>query len=100
MVDDSLGLGFLKMSLVLVYHKNCCLGCIVIGGVFFSGGTPYSSYLLVIIPYTLMRTLMGYLEDGRLGLSFKRIDPEYFGRWEIDLVREQKNGRNGKIHRS
>ena len=40
LVDDSLGLGFLKMSLVLVYHKNCCLGCIVIGGRFF-GGTPY-----------------------------------------------------------
>ena len=35
LVDDSLGLGFLKMSLVLVYHKNCCLGCIVIGVRFF-----------------------------------------------------------------
>ena len=40
LVDDSLGLGFLKMSLVLVYHKNCCLGCTVIGGRFF-WGTPY-----------------------------------------------------------
>ena len=45
LVDDSLGLGFPKMSLVLVYHKNCCLGCIVIGGVFFLGGD--TSYLKV-----------------------------------------------------
>ena len=46
---------------------------------------------------------MGYLGDGRLGLNFGRfgrIDPKYFGRWEIDLVREQRNGRNRKIHGS
>ena len=46
---------------------------------------------------------MGYLGDGRLGLNFGRfgrIDPKYFGRWEIDLVREQRNGRNWKIHGS
>ena len=46
---------------------------------------------------------MGYLGDGRLGLyfgRFGRIDPKYFGRWEIDLVREQRNGRNRKIHGS
>ena len=44
---------------------------------------------------------MGYLGDGRLGLNFGRFgktDPKYFGRWEIDLVREQRNGRNRKIH--
>ena len=46
---------------------------------------------------------MGYLGDVRLGLNFGRIgrfDSKYFGRWEIDLVREQQNGRNGKIHGS
>ena len=46
---------------------------------------------------------MGYLGDGRLGLNFGRfgrIDPKYFGRWKIDLVREQRSGRNRKIHGS
>jgi hypothetical protein len=46
---------------------------------------------------------MGYLGDGRLGLNFGRIGrfySKYFGIWEIDLVREQQNGRNGKIHGS
>ena len=43
---------------------------------------------------------MGYLGDGRLGLNFGRIDPRFFGRWEIDLVREHQNGRHGKIHGS
>ena len=38
--------------------------------------------------------------DGRLGLNFGRFDSKYFGRWEIDLVREQRNGRNRKIHGS
>ena len=53
--------------------------------------------------FTLMRPPMGYLGDGRLGLNsgrFGRIDPKYFGRWEIDLIREQRNGRNRKIHGS
>ena len=52
---------------------------------------------------TYMRPSTGYLGDGRLGLNFGRIgriDPKYFGRWEIDLVREQRNGRNQKIHGS
>ena len=51
----------------------------------------------------VLRPPMGYLGDGRLGLNFGRfgrIDPKYFGRWEIDLVREQRNGRNRKIHGS
>jgi hypothetical protein len=33
-----------------------------------------------------------------LTLNFGRIDPKYFGRWEIDLAMEQKIGRNRKIH--
>ena len=46
---------------------------------------------------------MGYIGDGRLELHFGKIgrfDFKYFGRWEIDLVGEQQNGRNGKIHES
>ena len=43
LMDDSLGLGFLKMSLVIVYHKNCCLVCIVIGGRFLGGHPVFKS---------------------------------------------------------
>ena len=46
---------------------------------------------------------MGYLGDGRLGLNFGRngrFDSEFFGKWEIDSVKEQRNGRNGKIRGS
>ena len=50
-----------------------------------------------------MRPPMGYLGDGRLGLNFGRngrFDSEFFGKWEIDSVKEQRNGRNGKIRGS
>ena len=46
---------------------------------------------------------MEYLGDGRLGLNFGRngrFDSEFFWKWEIDSVREQRNGRNGKIRGS
>ena len=46
---------------------------------------------------------MGYMGDGRLGLNFGRngrFDSEFFGKWEIDSVKEQRNGRNGKIRGS
>ena len=43
----------------------------------------------------------GYLGDGRLGLNFVRIgriDPKYFGRWEIDFGQGAKNGENTREH--
>ena len=46
---------------------------------------------------------MAYLGDGRLGLNFGRngrFDSEFFGKWEIDSVKEQRNGGNGKIRGS
>ena len=57
LVDDSLGLGFLKMPLVLVYHKNCCLGCIVIGGRFFGAprkSRPNNTHIAVLVSYFIL----------------------------------------------
>jgi len=42
---------------------------------------------------------MGYLGDGILGLNFGRIgriDPKYFGRWEIDFGQEAKKCEKSK----